>query len=117
MKFFAYLALVGSAFASKINQKHVTIHHAPIKATLLGVKNRVMELPQQEDVDRWVKAQLEDDGSITIDEIHLALANWEQATGKMVTDKEWALIERAFAMMDLNDDGHVTEDELKCVVE
>ena len=114
MKFFAYVALVGSAAAVRLThyKSLAHTHRAPTEALA-----QLMELPSNEEVEEWVKAELEKDGSITLDEIKTGLEKWEAATGKKVTEDEAEAIELGFDMLDLDDDGHVTGAELQCVFE
>ena len=51
-----------------------------------------------------------------MEELHAGLEDWEDDTGNEVSDAEWALIEKMFALADIDDDGHIDESELKCVV-
>ena len=119
MKFFALVALLGSAASIKLTNIH-HVHHlkkAPVAATLAQIKSRITEVPSYEEVEEWVKSEIEKDGSITQAEVKEALEHWEESTGKTIEQKEWDLIEASFGLMDLNDDGKVTGKELECVFE
>ena len=119
MKFAAYLALVGAAAAGAIKQVPLSssvLSHKPVQHTLLSIKSKVQELPEWDEVEKHMRAEMERDGSVTLAEIEHGLGEWEKETGKTVTDEEWAMVEMSFAYADLNSDGHFTVEELDCVV-
>lgn len=110
MKFFAFIALVGSAAAIRL-QAHTPHTSAPKVYNML----QTMELPHESEIEEWVHAELERDGSITKKEIKEALKQWEEATGKKVTKDEWKMISEVFDVIDLDGDKKVTAQELECV--
>ena len=112
MKFFAFLALVGSASAIRLQ---APVSHVHAKAPKVYSMIQTMELPHESEIEQWVHEELERDGSITKKEIKKALGQWEDATGKKVTKEEWKLISEMFDVIDLDGDDKVTGQELQCV--
>ena len=86
MKFFALVALLGSAASIKLTNIHHVNHlkKAPVAATLAQIKSRITEVPSYEEVEEWVKSEIEKDGSITQAEVKEALEHWEESTGKTI---------------------------------
>lgn len=70
MKFFAFLALVGSASAIRL---HNPLSHTHAKAPQVYSMLQTMELPHESEIEQWVHEELERDGSITKKEIKKAL--------------------------------------------
>ena len=86
------------------------------QSNIRHVLAKLKDLPPKDDVEKWVKAEMEKDGSITKKEAKAALKGWESESGNKITDDEWDMVEDGFEILDLDDDGKVTEAELECIL-
>ena len=118
MKFFAYLALVGSAAALRLtqHQRPSLVEMSHQQTNIRHVLANLKDLPDKETAEKWIKSELEKDGSITKDEAKAALEGWEKETGNKISKEEWDMLEDGFEVMDLDDDGKITEAEIECIM-
>merc|ERR1711988_800295 len=117
MKFFAFVALLGSAAAIKLTHQAPKVPHSMVKT---HVKHKWENLTdeQEAEVEAWVTEQLTTgDGKITKEEAHDALVAFGEAHGfEPIPDEAWEELEAMFDAVDTNGDGAIDLAELEAVM-
>ena len=110
MKFFALIALVGSAAALRLSHNHVnTLAHQQSK-----VKWENLTEKQEQEIETWVVDELTTgDETITKAEAEAAIKAFGEKHGFEPLPKEaWEELEKMFDAADTNDDGQIDLDEM-----
>ena len=110
MKFFALIALVGSAAALRLSHNHVnTLAHQQSK-----VKWEKLTKAQQKEIEDWVVEELTTgEKTITKAEAEAAIKAFGEKHGFEPLPKEaWEELERMFDAADTNNDGQLDLEEI-----
>merc|ERR1711879_265476 len=109
MKFFAFVALLGSAAAIKLT--HQPVHHLAHSKT----KWDNLTAAQEQEIEDWVVSELtEGEGTITKEEAHDAIVAFGEKHGfPPLPEEVWTELEAMFDKADLNDDGAIDLAELE----
>merc|ERR1711988_857985 len=112
MKFFAFVALLGSAAAIKLT--HQPVHHSLAHAhTKTKWENLTDE--QEQEIEDWVVEELTTgEGTITKQEAHDAIVAFGEKHGfPPLPEEAWTELEAMFDEADLNGDGAIDLAELE----
>ena len=108
MKFFALIALVGSAAALRLSHNHVnTLAHQQTKWENLTKA-------QEKEIEDWVVSELTTgDKTITKAEAEAAIKAFGESHGfEPLPKKAWEELEKMFDAADTNNDGQIDLDEM-----
>lgn len=95
------------------------IDAAEAKAAMEAYKgqNEHPPYPKPEEIEAWVVAELEKDGSITWEEVREGLLDWAEENGVEVPGAVWEALKKMFDHVDADGNGEVTADEIHAAME
>merc|ERR1711907_472117 len=117
MKFFAFVALLGSAAAIKLTHQAPHTHklaHSQIKAHMKTKWENLTD-EQEQEIEDWVVEELTTgEGTITKEEAHDAIVAFGEKHGfPPLPEEAWKELEAMFDEADLNGDGQIDLAELE----
>merc|ERR1711937_7746 len=117
MKFFAFVALLGSAAAIKLTHQAPHSHklaHSHIKAHMKTKWENLTD-EQEQEIEDWVVEELTTgEGTITKEEAHDAIVAFGEKHGfPPLPEEAWEELEAMFDEADLNGDGAIDLAELE----
>ena len=119
MRFFAFVALLGSAAAIKLT--HQAPHSLARSHTKTFMKTKWENLTdeQEQEIEDWVVEELTTgEGTITKEEAHDAIVAFGEKHGfPPLPEEAWEEFEAMFDEVDLNGDGQIDLEELKAAME
>ena len=119
MRFFAFVALLGSAAAVRLSHQPThTLAHSHLKSFAKSKWENLTD-EQEQEIEDWVVSELTTgEGTITKQEAHDAIVAFGEKHGFPPLPKEaWVELEAMFDEADANGDGQIDLDELKAACE
>ena len=122
MKFFALVALLGTAASIKLTQHTPKMHNNLAKRHVQSfMKTRWDDLTDEQvaEIEAWVEMELSTgEKTITKEEAHAAIKAFGKKHGfEPLSKKDWDELEAWFDVVDTNDDGALDLDELMAGLE
>ena len=122
MRFFALVALLGSAAAIKLQQKPVPqvaqIPHFSLSKIEARTKWENLTPEQEKEIEEWVTNELTTgEKTITKQEAHDAIVAFGEKHGfPPIPEEVWAELDKMFDAVDTNDDGAIDLEELQAAL-
>merc|ERR1711907_767718 len=121
MKFFAFVALLGSAAAIKLTHQAPHTHklaHSQIKAHMKTKWENLTD-EQEQEIEDWVVEELTTgEETITKQEAHDAIVAFGEKHGfEPLSEEDWEELEEIFDYVDSNGDGEIDLEELMAAME